>query len=149
MNDDGTLHDCYILREVSDGLIAAVRAALRRPAIDPDNIMQLGGFLRLVLQLPKCDLDQSASLSFSLDTGEGEGDWRASFGDEGLHLSTSETLRGTYGADYFSKTIFRATPDACNTEDDLEDWLWNFKRMAEDADYTLSAWCEPLDGITT
>jgi hypothetical protein len=148
MDENGTLHDCHVLREVGDGLIAAVRAALRRPAIDPETIMHLGGFLRLVLRLPKHDEDQSASMALSLDTGEGVGTWRASFGSDGLELYTSEIFRGRWGSDHESRTVFHATPDRCDAEDDLDDWLWNFKRMAEDAGYAVSGWCESLDEVT-
>lgn len=143
MDNDGTLHDCHVLREVCDGLIAAVRAALRRPAIDPETIMHLGGFLRLVLRLPGHDEDSMASMSLGLDTGEGTGTWQASFGSDGLELSTSEIIRGQWGSDHESRTVFRATSAYCDAKDDLEDWLHHFVTMAG-SDYDLEAWCEPL-----
>jgi hypothetical protein len=142
MPGDGMLRESWELGKVRDGLIAAVRHALRRPKIDGETVEHLGVFLRLVERLPKHDEGQSASMTFRIDTDDGGGIWEAAFHSEGMEISTTEIFRSPWGTDHETKIYFKATYDRCSAEDGLDDWLRHFGQMAEDGGVELSAWSE-------
>jgi hypothetical protein len=145
MDDDdmpSTLRDFWGLDDVRYRLTAAVRFALKRPNLDGETVESLGVFLRCVERLPEHDESVTASMTVSLDTGEGAGYWEASFNCDGLELSTTEIFRGQWGTDHETKYYLRAGYNHCSVEDDLDEWLSNFVRMVQD-DYKLSAGHEP------
>jgi len=134
--DDG---ECSLIQ---GKLMEAVRGAMKSRNLPAEDLMNLGAILWLLERLPVHLEEYTGILTLSSSHSEGSG-WRTMTlsEEDGLSLEYGEIIRGDYGSDQFSKTIFKATPTRCaNWEDSigLEDWLCCFARDVAESDYALS-----------
>lgn len=125
-----------------DKLMEAVRGAIKCRNLPATDLMNHGAVLWLLERLPVLHHEYTAILTLSSFHSEGSG-WRTMTLslDDGLSLEYGEVIRGDYGSDHFSKTIFKTTPTRCADWEDaigLDDWLHCFARDAAESDYELS-----------
>ncbi len=131
--------DCSM---VQGKLMEAVRGAIKSRNLLAKDLMNLGAILWLLERLPVLHDEYIAILTLSSSHSEGSG-WRTMTlsEEDGLSLEYGEVIRGDYGSDHFSKTIFKTTPTKCADWEDsigLDDWLCCFARDVAESDYALS-----------
>lgn len=119
----------------------AVCAAMKNRKLSPEEMMQMGAFLWLVERLPTHHEEYTGRIHLSCDYGEGSGWTMVTISEDGLELDKGEIIRGAWGSDHESKTVFRATSSGGSDFDAdfyLEEWLRDFVSDAGDQEMKLS-----------
>jgi hypothetical protein len=130
-------------------LTEAVKAALSSRDLSCEQIMKLGAFLWLVDHLPQNHKRYSAKFELAYDYGDGASWMTATISQDGLALSTGEVIRGDFGSDHSSKTVFQVSRYSNSEYDinfDLEDHLLDFVNDAGDPNVKFSIdWSPELE----
>jgi hypothetical protein len=129
-------------RLIQDKLAAAVKSALKNRELSSPQMMKLGAFLWLVERLPEHHEKYTGQIELSCDHGEDGAGWtKVTISGDGLALDKGEIVRGEYGSDHPSKTVFRVSSTSASDYDldfDLEEWLRDFVGDAGDTDVEFS-----------
>jgi hypothetical protein len=133
---------------IQNELTAAVHSALKNRKLSSEEVMNLGAFLWLVERLPEHHEQYFGQINFSWDRGEGIGWTSVCFSEEGLALEYGEIIRGEYGTDSYSKTVFQVSGTRSAHYDFdfvLENWLRDFVNNAGEVEVEMSVSWYPED----
>jgi hypothetical protein len=130
---------------IQDKLVAAVKSAMKNRELTSNQVMKLGAILWLVERLPEYHELFTGQIELSCDSGDVTAWTMVTISGEGLALNEGEIVRGEYGSDHPSQTVFRVSSTSSPDYDldfDLEEWLRDFVSDAGAADVEFSVkWC--------